>query len=683
VGTSHDHQSARGQEVATSTQVVATPAPASPVPLPPDTLVVGPAEDAAEADADRMAEAALRRLATAGGTSAGAVVGHEGGALDSTTTAAIESKRSGGRPLDAPVLQRMQAAFSTDLSGVRIHDDADSARLNRLVSARAFTTGRDVFFGAGEYAPSTPAGERVLAHELAHTLQPGNDLAHRSPIRRVLLELNNGVYTRASPSTSTPTETATLSRSQRGAVHQALSKQAKGGDGDAAALLREIQAEWDNQRHATRDEIGGDFSFLDHQAEFEREVAELEAAHKKLRPKQKLAEKDKNAATDLIGRIKLALTAAQEDPDTAEVGLQVLKPFLKRLSVVAGDPAVASFGMRANLSMDVSAKDIADYRADTQDMGTWGGLGEAQAIAANLRTSFDIWVVADGKFHLAHPGIGVGMRSTRVLLHLGDHYVVLNANAVVEGADMPDRLPVVAKTEVKGDCLYEGIYILANGRKPDDYDTEIKRLRQTAAIGMTDDMVATSVLLIRSGSQAGLGTRMGLKLEQDELEGLHKRLKSAYPDKYVKYDKELDPLFKDANKQATSETGSKEQAGILLERVRTRLDDAVAELEPEQDEEKNPTSVPKTLYRWVSTADCSDALKNGIEFLPDGGGIPTSTKGSKAVAVTSGAVQLNACLRIDTSKIPKFKFEYVPTRSKLKEVKIKCRVPAEAIKKGP
>ncbi|MFC6341620.1 DUF4157 domain-containing protein, partial [Nocardioides hankookensis] len=102
----------------------------------------------------------------------GAVVGHEGGELDDGTSAQIESRRGRGRPLDAPVLQRMQSAFSANLSDVRIHDDPDAARLNRLVSARAFTTGKDVFFGAGEYAPSSPEGDRVLAHELAHTLQP-------------------------------------------------------------------------------------------------------------------------------------------------------------------------------------------------------------------------------------------------------------------------------------------------------------------------------------------------------------------------------------------------------------------------------------------------------------------------------------------------------------------------------
>lgn len=205
---SHAHQEATEQVGASSAPTVEMPAPAAPVPVPPSALVVGHAEDAAEAEADRMADTALRRLSAAGDEhrhgpscehlrrspgagSSGAVVGREGGSLDGDTTATIEAERGGGRPLDAPLLQRMQSAFSASFSGVRIHDDAGSARLNRLVGARAFTTGKDVFFGAGEYAPATPAGERVLAHELAHTLQaPG------SPVQRTTMPASAGTIRR-------------------------------------------------------------------------------------------------------------------------------------------------------------------------------------------------------------------------------------------------------------------------------------------------------------------------------------------------------------------------------------------------------------------------------------------------------------------------------------------------------
>jgi outer membrane protein OmpA-like peptidoglycan-associated protein len=54
---------------------------------------------------------------------------------------------------------------------VRIHDDQVAADSARALSARAYTVGRDIVFGAGEYAPGTAAGRHLLAHELAHVVQ--------------------------------------------------------------------------------------------------------------------------------------------------------------------------------------------------------------------------------------------------------------------------------------------------------------------------------------------------------------------------------------------------------------------------------------------------------------------------------------------------------------------------------
>lgn len=61
--------------------------------------------------------------------------------------------------------------FGYDFSGVRVHTDARAAEAAKEVDARAFTVGRDVVFGKGEYAPGTSAGIRLVAHELAHVIQ--------------------------------------------------------------------------------------------------------------------------------------------------------------------------------------------------------------------------------------------------------------------------------------------------------------------------------------------------------------------------------------------------------------------------------------------------------------------------------------------------------------------------------
>lgn len=85
--------------------------------------------------------------------------------------AAVAAPRGNGRPLPAPVLGLMQSRFAHDFSDVRVHADAAAAQSAQSLSARAYTHGRDVLFGAGEYAPGRREGLRLIAHELAHVVQ--------------------------------------------------------------------------------------------------------------------------------------------------------------------------------------------------------------------------------------------------------------------------------------------------------------------------------------------------------------------------------------------------------------------------------------------------------------------------------------------------------------------------------
>ncbi|WP_051681903.1 DUF4157 domain-containing protein [Cellulomonas sp. HZM] len=170
-------------------------------------LTVGHAADPAEHAADALADVALDRLrrsegdedaaapgagpdtdahrhdpgcghlrrspAAAPEAAPGSLVGLEGGDLDATTTARIEARRGSGAPLPGAVRRRMETAFGTGLGHVRVHDGPEAAGLSAAVSAEAFTTGSDIFFGAGRFAPDSPGGERVLAHEIAHVVQEG------------------------------------------------------------------------------------------------------------------------------------------------------------------------------------------------------------------------------------------------------------------------------------------------------------------------------------------------------------------------------------------------------------------------------------------------------------------------------------------------------------------------------
>lgn len=83
-----------------------------------------------------------------------------------------EVLRSGsGQPLDLTTRRQMEARFGEDFSQVRVHTDVQAAESAHTVNAQAYTAGRDVVFGAGEYQPETGAGGWLLVHELAHVLQ--------------------------------------------------------------------------------------------------------------------------------------------------------------------------------------------------------------------------------------------------------------------------------------------------------------------------------------------------------------------------------------------------------------------------------------------------------------------------------------------------------------------------------
>ncbi len=164
-------------------------------------LTVGPPADAYEREADRVADAVMRMPDTAvqdgpvqrvcakceeeqlhrmpaedsnleeeemrrepAGPGSAPIVGH---AVES----GLQSLRGAGRPLPAAERAFFEPRFGHDLADVRVHTDARAATLARSVRARAFTLGRSIAFGEGEYAPGSSPGRRLLAHELTHVLQ--------------------------------------------------------------------------------------------------------------------------------------------------------------------------------------------------------------------------------------------------------------------------------------------------------------------------------------------------------------------------------------------------------------------------------------------------------------------------------------------------------------------------------
>jgi hypothetical protein len=83
----------------------------------------------------------------------------------------ISAAAGSGQSLPAGVLKPMEQAFGADFGGVRVHTDSQADGLNRQLNARAFTTGRDIFFRDTEYSPGSDSGRKLIAHELTHVVQ--------------------------------------------------------------------------------------------------------------------------------------------------------------------------------------------------------------------------------------------------------------------------------------------------------------------------------------------------------------------------------------------------------------------------------------------------------------------------------------------------------------------------------
>lgn len=113
----------------------------------------------AEAGVAAPAQVVQRRSATAGDLPQAAV------------PAAQDLLRSPGRSLDPATRASLEQHLGQDFSGVRVHADAEAAQAAGAIEARAFTVGRDIVFGRGEYRPGTTEGTRLLAHELTHVVQ--------------------------------------------------------------------------------------------------------------------------------------------------------------------------------------------------------------------------------------------------------------------------------------------------------------------------------------------------------------------------------------------------------------------------------------------------------------------------------------------------------------------------------
>jgi len=156
------------------------------------SVPVSQPHDPSEREADRAADAVLRgqTVAVQGGAAEGASVHRMCSACEEEQRSGVQAKRDSGasgpitgdgsalaglegrgQPLPSALRSEFEPRFGRDFGDVRLHTDAQSGHSASAFGALAYTYGRHVVFGAGQFDASSTPGRRLIAHELAHVVQ--------------------------------------------------------------------------------------------------------------------------------------------------------------------------------------------------------------------------------------------------------------------------------------------------------------------------------------------------------------------------------------------------------------------------------------------------------------------------------------------------------------------------------
>lgn len=141
----------------------------------PRRLSALPAADGLEREADSIADTAMAASLPVPATEGAPVLSciARPGALppELTSTSVGEVTQRPGEPLPDALRMEMQRRLGCDFSSVRVHVDSLAAASAQELNADAYAVGHRLVFGPGNFAPTTPKGLRLVAHELTHVIQ--------------------------------------------------------------------------------------------------------------------------------------------------------------------------------------------------------------------------------------------------------------------------------------------------------------------------------------------------------------------------------------------------------------------------------------------------------------------------------------------------------------------------------
>jgi Domain of unknown function (DUF4157) len=167
---------------------------------------IGRPDDSSEAQADRAAQQALTvtlrspALPAAAPLPAPRVDAGGGGLSERIAAAGAE-----GRALPDAQRDFFEPRFGHRFDGVRVHSGSAAAAASSAAGAQAFTFGRNIYFGEGQYRPDSSTGRELLAHELAHTLQDRPNVVARRALNTTFDLPESDPAAEAGPEPSTGT----------------------------------------------------------------------------------------------------------------------------------------------------------------------------------------------------------------------------------------------------------------------------------------------------------------------------------------------------------------------------------------------------------------------------------------------------------------------------------------------
>ena len=149
-------------------------------------LVVGQPGDIYEQEADRVADEVMRMPEP-----------EVQGRVAEEEEESIQTK-----PLAEEITHLVQKQIGHDFSQMRVDTDSKAVETARSVNAKAFTTGRDVVFGAGQYVPDTLGGRQLMRQRASPTvhgddwaIKINNAIEEDAGLSRIALKLLNGLST--------------------------------------------------------------------------------------------------------------------------------------------------------------------------------------------------------------------------------------------------------------------------------------------------------------------------------------------------------------------------------------------------------------------------------------------------------------------------------------------------------